>query len=171
MTSYSLRRAERALSNEETLSVLDQAAFLTISTIDADGEPYAVPLSFARRGKSLYIHSTDERGHKLDNFAARPTACGTAVIDVVPRFVDGDFTTSYESAFVCGSMRTVDDAVEKRHALVALCMKYLPEHKADIGSAMAQSIDRTAVFALDIDRLSGKANRPTAAVPLEKQEG
>ena len=50
MTRFPLRRAERAMPRDEALAVLDAAEFAIVSTVDDDGMPYGVPLSFVRRG-------------------------------------------------------------------------------------------------------------------------
>ncbi len=156
MTRYPLRRSDRALSPNEALAALDAAQFVTVSTVDDDGEPYGVPLSFTRTGDTLYFHAASEGGHKTDNFRRDARACATAVVDVQPFFEDGDFTTSYRSAIARGRIREVEDTVEFKHALVSLCMKYVPEAKHGIGAAMEHEGPNTAVWALDIDELSGK---------------
>lgn len=158
MTHRPLRRAERALPRDEALAVLDAAPFAAVATVDANGMPYNVPLSFARRGDTLYFHSTCEESLKADCFRRDARACATAVVDVRAFFEDGDFTTSFRSAIAFGRMREVDDEREFKHALVALCMKYLPERKRDIGRAMEADGPHTAVWALDVDELTGKAH-------------
>lgn len=152
-----MRRADRALPREEALAVLDDAPFACVCTSDENGRPYGVPLSFVRRGETLYFHSSNEGGCKADGFRRDGRVCATAVTDVEPFFEDGDFTTSYRSAMAFGRIRAVEDPAEFKHALVDLCLKYAPEHKRDIGHAMEAEGPHTAVWALDIDELSGKA--------------
>ena len=156
MSRFSLRRAERALSHDDALAVLDAAAFITVATVDDDGMPYGVPLSFVRNGDTLYLHATNEGGHKTANFLRDPRVCATAVAGVEPFFEDGDFTTSFQSVMAFGRIREVVDPVEFKHALVSLCMKYVPEAKHGIGAAMDHEGSNTAVWAIDVDELSGK---------------
>ncbi|WP_080799889.1 pyridoxamine 5'-phosphate oxidase family protein [Arabiibacter massiliensis] len=158
MTYRPMRRADRALSRDEALGVLDAAPFAAVATVDEDGMPYNVPLSFARLGDALYFHAAREGGLKTDCFRRDARACATAVTGVQAFFEDGDFSTGYRSAIAYGRMREVNDPAEFKHALVALCMKYVPAHKHDIGHAMENEGPNTAVWALDIDRLTGKAN-------------
>lgn len=157
MTLYPLRRSDRAITRDETLTVLDEAPFITVATVDEDGFPYAVPLSFVRKNDTLYVHAASEGGHKLDNFRRDNRVCATAVIGVEAFFADDDFSTSYQSAVVFGSMREVTTVSEFKHALVSLCMKYVPAAKHGIGKAMELSSARTAVWAIDMDNLTGKA--------------
>lgn len=107
---------------------------------------------------TLYFHTTNEGGRKIDAFAACGRACATIVEDVAARFQDAAFTTGFSSVMAFGRIRLVEDAVTARKALVGLCMKYLPEHKDGIGAAMQADFDATAVWALDIEELSGKKN-------------
>lgn len=158
MTHHPLRRAERALSDGDARAVLDTVPYVSIAAIDADGVPYSVPLSFVRKGNTLYFHATNEGGHKTECFRHEARVCASAVTDVQARFEGGDFTTSYSSAVAFGRVREVTDGVEFRHALVALCMKYVPEAKREIGGAMEREMANTSVWAIDIETLTGKAN-------------
>ena len=157
MTNRPMRRADRATTHDETLTVLDAAPFVVISTVDDDGAPYGAPLSFVRRGNVLYVHATDQGGRKVDCFRRDARVCATAVTDVVPFYADGDFSTYYRSAMAFGRMREVPDGPEFKHALVDLCMKYVPQAREHIGEAMRSSQDHTSVWAVDIEELTGKA--------------
>ena len=156
MNLHPLRRADRAASRDEALETLDAAPFVVVSTADVDGMPYGVPLSFVRRGNTLYFHASSEGGHKTDCFRRDHRVCETAVTGVQAFFENGNFSTSYRSAMAFGRIREVTDPLEFKRALVDLCMKYVPEHKRDIGRAMEAEGPHTAVWALDIDALSGK---------------
>ena len=52
----------------------------------------------------------------------------------------------------------VVEATEFKHALVDLCMKYVPEAKRSIGKAMEKDGPHTSVWAIDIEEISGKAH-------------
>lgn len=158
MTHRPMRRADRAIARTEALAVLDAAPFATFATVDEEGAPYNVPLSFVRRGDTLYVHATNEGTLKAACFRHDARVCATAVVDVQAFFENGDFSTSYRSAIAFGRVREVTDQREFKHALVDLCMKYLPAHKYDIGNAMQAEGSNTSVWALDIDELTGKAN-------------
>ena len=69
MTHYKMRYADRKMDEDAACDVLDAGDFCVVSTVDTDGAPYGVPLSYVRVGDALYLHSAIEAGHKLDNFA------------------------------------------------------------------------------------------------------
>lgn len=45
-----MRRADRAISREDALAVIDRCAYGTLSLIATDGTPYAVALNVVRDG-------------------------------------------------------------------------------------------------------------------------
>ncbi|MGI6106180.1 MAG: pyridoxamine 5'-phosphate oxidase family protein [Raoultibacter sp.] len=159
MTHYEMRRNDRQLSADEARDILSEAQYCTISSVDADGAPYGVPISFALVNETLYVHSTNDHGHKLDNFSRDARVCVSAVTSTQPAYVNSYFTTRYESAIAFGHIRKLEHGTEFRRALVALCMKYLPEHAKDIGPAIDAALSKTEVWAIDIEEISGKASR------------
>lgn len=159
MTSYPMRYASRAVSDDEARTILDSAEFVVISSADDDGTPYGVPVSFVREGNALYLHSAKAGGHKAANFARDPRVCATAVTDVAPCYENGYFSTRYASVIARGRIEKVADEAETRRALAALCLKYVPSAADEIEGAIERGIRNTAVWRLDVEELSGKAGR------------
>lgn len=46
MKNYPMQYADREISVEGALEVLDEGEFITVATVDDDGMPYCVPLSY-----------------------------------------------------------------------------------------------------------------------------
>ena len=46
-----------------------------------------------------------------------------------------------------------------RRALAQICLKYCPEHKDKIGAAIDWELPATAIWAIDLNHISGKAGR------------
>ena len=157
MTHYKMRYADRTMDEDAARDVLDAGDFCVVSTVDTDGAPYGVPLSYVRVGDALYLHSAIEAGHKLDNFAHDARVFVTVVRNGGAFFQDTFFSTRYESVMAVGHIARVTDGKEVRRALVALCMKYVPQAKREIGSAMDRELPYTAVWRIDIEELSGKS--------------
>ncbi|MEG0303331.1 pyridoxamine 5'-phosphate oxidase family protein [Gordonibacter sp.] len=157
MTEYRMRYAERELSAKDAWGIFEAAEYCVASTVDADGMPYGVPISFVVMDGKLYFHTTNIAGHKLDNFAHDARICVTAAVDVEACFENDFMTSRYGSAMAFGRIRRVEDSVEVRHALVALCMKYLPDYQHEIGNAIAKDLAETAVWAVEADLVTGKA--------------
>lgn len=163
MKHYEMRRETRRMDRSAVEKLLERGAYCVVACADIDGRPYGVPLSYVYAADSgslgtLYFHTTDQGGRKMDAFLAHDRVCATVVEDVAARFENASFTTGFSSAMAFGRIRRVEDPVAVRRALVDLCMKYLPEHKHDIGAAMQADLNATAVWALDIEEMSGKQN-------------
>lgn len=113
------------------------------------GQPYAVPLNYVLVDRVVYIHSADA-GHKVTNLQQNP---GVSFAVVRP----GHFDMRYRSAVLFGAARLVTDPDEKQQALEALMKKYAPGFP-DRGMAyIRKATNKTAVFAIEITHLAGKA--------------
>ena len=154
-----MRRKDRLLSNTEALAVLDKCKYGILSTVNAAGEPYGVPISYAVINGAVYIHSSTT-GEKLDNLACNPTVCFTVVGDTEPTGETG-FSTYYESCIVFGKAREITDVEEKTAALKAMAMRYLPEFMHNFEREI-QKEKVTRVFAISLDRVTGKSKKKTA---------
>ena len=69
------------------------------------------------------------------------------------------FTTHFESVVAFGRERLVTDAEEKRIALIQLAEKYSPGYLREAHEEIEGDWDRTGVYAVDIEYLSGKQAR------------
>jgi nitroimidazol reductase NimA-like FMN-containing flavoprotein (pyridoxamine 5'-phosphate oxidase superfamily) len=151
-----MRRKDRELPKDAALAVADNCAYSVMATVNPDGTPYCVPLSMAREGEWLYFHCAME-GHKIDNLKSRSQVCVSCVGEVKP--VPGEFTITYESAIISGPASEVTDREEKIRALALISRRYTPANMAAFDDVIEKTIDRTAVWKIHIDEISGKANR------------
>lgn len=154
-----MRRKDRQLTEEETRAVLEKCRYGILSTVNADGEPYGVPLSYAVMNGIVYFHC-GMTGEKLDNLAHNPTVSFTVVGDTDPVFVPG-YSTYYESCIIFGTVREVTDVEEKRIALKAMAERYLPAYMEHIEQEL-KKVNATKVFAIDATRTTGKSKKKTA---------
>lgn len=159
MTHYEMRYEKRKLPEAEALAKFEDAEFCVVSTVDEDGAPYGFPISHVLIDRTIYIHTTNTFGHKLDDFKHNPRVCVTVAGDARPTYEATFFTTRYESAIAFGTIREVPVGAEFRKALVQLCLKYVPDAQKEIGAAIEREISDTAVWAIDIDEVTGKASR------------
>ncbi len=134
------------------LDVMRQAPYITVSFIDAEGQPYGLPLSLATDdGKHWYFHCALE-GKKLDAIQAHPEVCLSAVSRCTPTVgpKDGDFTIQYKSAVAFGKAEVVEDDEEKVHGLRLISERFLPGHMDAFDSSVARSLGRTAVVRITL---------------------
>ena len=155
--NHPIRRKDRAVVEEEARSILERGEYGVLATCGNDGQPYGIPLSYAVMNNSVYFHCA-KSGRKLENLIVNPAVSFTVVGATQPVY-DASFSTYYESAVVFGKVREVTEEKEKTDSLMLLAQKYLPEHMDKAADSIAHSFSRTAVFAIAIECITGKAKR------------
>jgi nitroimidazol reductase NimA-like FMN-containing flavoprotein (pyridoxamine 5'-phosphate oxidase superfamily) len=150
-----MRRNDRALSETQSIEILQKGEYGILSTVSADGQPYGVPVSFAFEGTALYFHCAVE-GHKLENLTANPRVsfCVVGETKVLP----DKFATRYESAIVFGSASELTGD-EKHTGLTKLLEKYSADFMEKGEKYINSDIQKTRVFKIEIESVSGKARR------------
>lgn len=156
---YKMQIAERELSEAEALEILEDGEYCVVSTVDPDGTPYGVPLSYVMIDGKMYIHTGDREGHKIDDFLHDSRVSVTVAIEVEPCFEETFFTTRFASVIAQGRISCVESKAEVRKMLVPLCMKYLPQFKKEIGAAIEREIDVTDAWVIEFDEVRAKAGR------------
>ena len=150
-----VRRQDREIGSEEARRLFENGAYGVLATVDADGQPYAVPLSYVLHGNSIFFHCALE-GQKLDNIEANPAVsfCVVGATKTLP----GKFSTEYESAVAFGIAREIYDG-EKQEALLKILEKYSPDFIASGTKYIAGKFEKTCVIKIAIEHLTGKARR------------
>lgn len=159
MKPYEMQNAKRELTCDEVWEILEAGEYCVISGIDPEGMPYGVPMSYVIMNERLYVHTSKGPGHKFDCWHANPQVSIAVATEVEAVYIENNFSTRFASAIARGTIRRVDDVVEVKQALVALCMKYLPEYKHEIGAAILRELDETAIWVVDFEEVRGKAGR------------
>jgi nitroimidazol reductase NimA-like FMN-containing flavoprotein (pyridoxamine 5'-phosphate oxidase superfamily) len=150
-----MRRKDRGISAEEATWLLAEGEYGVLSTVGEDGQPYGIPLSYAYRNNSIYIHCALE-GHKLVNmdYNRKVSFCVVGRTKILPE----KFATEYESVIVSGTACAVQ-GVERIDALVSLLGKYSPAFIEEGKRYIEQKDSVTRVIRIDIDSLTGKARK------------
>jgi len=150
-----LRRKDRAISKEEAIALLNKAEYGVLSTVSESGKPYGVPLNFCVIGHCLYFHCALE-GQKIDNINHNKSVsfCAVGSTEILPE----KFGTKYESIILAGEAEEVFDA-NKQIALEGLLRKYSLEFVDEGMAYIANLKEKTRVFKISIDTLTGKARK------------
>lgn len=152
-----MRRNAQQLDDAECRRILDDATSGVLSLIDADGEPYGVPLSYGVAEGKIYFHCA-VAGRKLDAVRShgRASFCIIERDDVLP----AKFTTAYRSVIAEGRIAEITDEDERLYALRLLAAKYSPEETAEaVEQEICGCLNRVTVLALTIENLSGKQGK------------
>ncbi len=150
-----LRRKDRAITEEEAIPLLNRAEYGVLSTVTENGKPYGVPLNFCVIDDCVYFHCAVE-GQKIDNITQNKSVsfCAVGNTEILP----GKFGTKYESVVVSGDVEEVFD-MNKQIALEGLLQKYSPEF-IDQGIKYIEGLrEKTRVFKITINKLTGKARK------------
>jgi len=159
------------------LYVIDKARFAVLTTIGENMIPYSVPVSPARVGDSLYLHSAPE-GRKIDNLEFNPAVTMVFVGDTrvpdpiqpeefealkaedqVATLMSNKFTTEFESAILTGNAVFVTSHEEKLRGLRAITEKYTPLNLPYFEAAAESGLARVVVIRIDIETLTAKRKK------------
>ncbi|WP_101689266.1 pyridoxamine 5'-phosphate oxidase family protein [Dysgonomonas massiliensis] len=173
-----MRRKDREMGREFALQIIDNSDYGVLSVIDADGAPYAFPLSLVRKEDSLYFHSA-QGGKKVEIFKRNPIVTvvfvGKTKIPELFSIEELDsclldekkgsslaskvFTTEFESAITYGRIVLVNDKQEAIDALRLLCEKYTPSKMKYFEMAVRSGLSRTNIYRIDIESITAKRKK------------
>ena len=151
---YKMRRFRQLLPEEETLDILKNGTNGVLALCGSDGEPYAVPISYAYADGKLYFHGAGV-GHKHDIIKENPRASFAVVQqdEIVPE----KFTTYFKSVIAFGTIKYAETREEIRHGIELLAKKYSPlETDEAVQAEIAASGKGMRVFVLEIEKITGK---------------
>ncbi len=151
-----MRRREKLMSEKEAIDILENTKWMNLSTVLENGYPYSVPLNHVLLDGKVYFHSAME-GQKVDAFRKENRVCISIVqsSEIVP----AKYSTNFRSITAFGKISFVENDVEKRAALTALIEKFSPGFK-DGGPAYIEKLfDRTAVYCISIEHITGKISK------------
>ena len=152
------RLPELAVHDRQVLhAVLDAGLVAHVALVD-DGQPYALPVAFARDGEQLLLHgSTGSRLFRA--LAAGAPACvSVTLLDglVLARSVF-ESSMNYRSVMALGSCASLDGA-EKLDALRVLSEHLLPGRWSEARPPSAKELAATTVLALPLAECSVKVS-------------
>jgi nitroimidazol reductase NimA-like FMN-containing flavoprotein (pyridoxamine 5'-phosphate oxidase superfamily) len=150
-----IRRKDRAVTEEEALAILNNAEYGVLSTVSENGKPYGVPLNYCIIDNGIYFHCAVE-GRKTDHIkqCTSVSFCAVGNTEIMPE----KFGTKYESVIVSGEVEEVFD-MNKQIALEGLLHKYSPEYIAEGIKYIEGLREKTRVFKITINTLTGKARK------------
>jgi nitroimidazol reductase NimA-like FMN-containing flavoprotein (pyridoxamine 5'-phosphate oxidase superfamily) len=152
---HKIRRADRAISENDAKVILQQGEYGVLSTASAEGQPYGLPLNYCYVNDAIYFHCAAE-GHKIENIKVNNKVSFTVVgkTQVLP----DKFTSKYDSAIVFGKA-TEMLGPEKQKALIEVLKKYSPGHMESGLKTIENSEEKVRVYKISIEALTGKASK------------
>ena len=148
-----MRRQDLALTQEESLALIDENQFAILCLNDPAGRPYGVPLDYVRQGDALYFHGSKE-GRKVSSMQEHPWGC--AVIIGENEIVPQRFGRKYKSVIVEGGIELIDEPEIKRQVMTWVVKRKSPDYIEKGQSVIEKMLDRVLVYKMSMETVSGK---------------
>jgi len=173
MNDLTLRRhRERGSTERETLdAILDDVLAGTLSTV-VDGEPWVVPMLFARDGDRILLHGSTGAGALRHVAAGALAALAVIAVDaLVIGHTTFDSSANYRSAVVHGRLTTLADD-ERASALDAISERLIPGRSEEVRPMTKQEQAKTLAMSLPITqgRFMVKTRTGHASPPDEETD-
>lgn len=147
-----MRRHKQELTQEECISILKAEPRGVLALLGDEDYPYAVPMSHVYVDGKIYFHGAKE-GHKRDAVKSYDKASFCVVDKGIKK--EDEWWYTFKSVIVFGKIRTLNDKNEKIEKLRHLGNKFFPTPQ-DTENEIKRLLDKTEVFELTIEHLSGK---------------
>jgi uncharacterized protein len=137
-------------------AVLDRGLVGHVAFVDG-GEPYCVPMLYARAGDRIYIHGS-AASRAVRTLAGGAAACLTVTTlhGLVLARSAFEHSANYESVMAFGRFQRVEDAAERLAAFEAFTEKLLPGRWSEVRGPSRQELKATAILAMTIEEASVK---------------
>ena len=147
-------RKKQALPREECLQILTDARRGVLSVLGDNGYPYGMPLNhwYCPEEDRLYFHS-GKLGHKMDALARCDRASYCVLDDGVRE--EGGWALIFRSVVAFGRVRMITDQETILDISRRLSLKFTQDLDY-IEEEIRRSGPRTAMFALEIEHMTGK---------------
>jgi nitroimidazol reductase NimA-like FMN-containing flavoprotein (pyridoxamine 5'-phosphate oxidase superfamily) len=151
------RRAGRGKYGRATINAILDEGLVGHAAFVADGQPYAIPMLYARDGENLYLHGSP-LGRLVGGLAKGVPMCFTVTL------LDGlvlarsafHHSLNYRSVVVLGRGRAIQDREAKHAALRAIVEHVVAGRSDDARGPSPNELEATEVVALRLDEASAK---------------
>lgn len=145
------RKPERASTDRAALDrLLDEQLVGTLATV-LDGEPWAVPMLYARDGDRVLLHGSTGAGALRHVAAGAPAAfCVTAVDALVVAHTTFDSSANYRSAVLRGRLVNLSGG-DRAGALDLISDRLLPGRTSEVRPILPKEEAATLAMALPIE--------------------
>lgn len=164
------RRSDRQINDDARLKAILAESEIGFLATAADDQPFLTPLTYWFNGERIYIHGA-KKGRTRSNIEANPKVCFS--VAERGRYLPADtalnFGVEYRSVVVFGRATLITENTEKTYALQGLLDRYFSHLKSgeDYHAITQRELDLTAVFAIEIDAISGKEKAAGSTFPTE----
>ena len=148
---------ENARYDESTVhAILDAGLVAHVGFVD-DGQPYVIPMLYARDGDRIYLHGARKARIAQLLASGAPVCVNVTLLDgVVAARSAFNSSMNYRSVVVFGAGRLREDESEQLRALRVLSEQVFPGRWDELRDPTDSEIRQTAVIALPIETATAK---------------
>ena len=148
-----MRRKEKEIKDTVQINEIIKNARVCRLGLSDGKRPYVVPLCFGYKDNCLYFHSAGQ-GRKINMIKKNPLVCFEFdnLVKINKAKDACEWGMTYQSIIGEGSASMVLDPAEKKMALDTIMRQYSGREF----EYTRESIEKTAVIRVDIDRMTGK---------------
>ena len=150
-----MRRKGQELPKEDCIEILKNEPRGVLALLGDGDYPYALPVSHVYVDGKIYFHGA-RQGHKVDAIRNH-SKVSFCVMDKGIKERDSWWYT-FKSVIVFGKIRTLADEDDRIDKLTHLGDKFFPTHEETVDE-ISRLLDRTEVFEISIEHMSGKIVR------------
>lgn len=152
------RVAQRGHYDRETIhAILDASWIAHVSFADPEGQPFVIPMLYAREGDSLYLHgSIASRLLKSVGTGIDTCLCVTLIDGLVLARSHFHHSMNYRSVVAFGKATPIEDAGEKAAIFVRFVDALIPGRAQESRAADRNELNATALLRFDIEDASAK---------------
>lgn len=153
------RQPDLAVYDRSTIdAVLDAGLVGHLGVVGDEGQPYVLPVGYARVGDAVLVHGSTASRLFRTAAAGAPVCLTVTLLDGIV-FARSVFNSSmnYRSVVVLGQAEAVPDE-DKNEALRLLSERLTPGHWAVVRQPSAQELKATMVLRLSLAEASAKVN-------------
>src|SRR5882724_10175537 len=152
-----VREANRAVYDREAIYKILDEGFVCHVGFSAEGQPFVIPMMFARVGDAIYFHGSAASRMLRGAGSGLPVCITVTLLDglVLARSVF-NHSMNYRSVVALGTATLVDDPAEKLDVLHAFTEKILPGRWNDARQPNEKELKATSILRLPLTEASAK---------------
>ena len=149
-----MRRRDRQIHDKSIINEILAKSNICRIGFAVDGQPYIVPVNYAYRDNSIFMHSASE-GKKIELIKRNNNVCFEIELDshIIKDDAACNWTTKYRSIIGYGKISIIADKLEKIKGLNIIMSKFGEAKEYEYRD---ESLEKVVVLRIDIEDMTAK---------------
>lgn len=151
------RGQNRATYDVEIINSIIDAGFIGFVSYVYEGNAISLPMAYGRIDDKIYLHGSTANRMLLSLLEAEEMSMTIMHLDALVLARSGlHHSVNYRSATLFGTLKRVEDSVEKEAALTCVMDQMIPDRWDELRPMHKHELDRTIVVEMTIETASAK---------------